>query len=115
MATRKITITLQDNQIEETRVLVSAGQAANVSALVKHAVGVALFDAAGWREMPEDSFRQAGGPLTQNERARADAILSSKGRKNGADSGRRRERYHSGSWRADRGGRSIRKVLALTH
>ena len=81
MATTKITITLEDNQLEEIRALVAGGAAANVSAFVKHAVGVALFDAAGWREMLEDALRQTGGPLMKKERAWADAILSPHGQK----------------------------------
>ena len=76
MATTKITITIPDDQVEEIRALVAAGEAASVSAFVKHAVGVALFDAAGWREMLKDALRQTGGPLTKKERAWADAILS---------------------------------------
>jgi Arc/MetJ-type ribon-helix-helix transcriptional regulator len=83
MATSKITITLQDEQIKEIRALVTAGQAASVSAFVKHAVGVALFDAAGWKEMLDDALRQTGGPLTKKERSWADAILSA-GRHGGA-------------------------------
>ena len=39
MATTKITITLQDDQLHEIRALVAAGEAANTSAFVKHAVG----------------------------------------------------------------------------
>jgi Arc/MetJ-type ribon-helix-helix transcriptional regulator len=85
MATTKITITLQDDQVEEIRTLVSAGQAASVSAFVKHAVGVALFDAAGWSLMLRDALRQTGGPLTKKERAWADALLS-------AESPKRRSR-----------------------
>jgi len=81
MATAKITITLPDEQLEEIRTLVAAGTAASVSAFVKHAVGVALFDAAGWREMLEDALRQTGGPLIKKERAWADAILSPHGQK----------------------------------
>jgi Arc/MetJ-type ribon-helix-helix transcriptional regulator len=76
MATKKITITLEDNQIEEIRALVATGAAASVSGFVKHAVGVALFDAAGWREMLDDALQQTGGPLTKKERAWADAVLS---------------------------------------
>ena len=76
MATTKITITVDNHQLEEIRALVEAGTAASVSAFVKHAVGVALFDAAGWREMLEDALQQSGGPLTKKERAWADAILS---------------------------------------
>jgi Arc/MetJ-type ribon-helix-helix transcriptional regulator len=76
MATRKITVTLQDRQVDEIRALIAAGAAASVSAFVKHAVGIALFDAAGWKETLQDALRQTGGPLTRKERAWADAILS---------------------------------------
>jgi len=76
MATTKITITLPDDQLEEIRALVAAERAANVSAFVQHAVGVALFDAAGWREMLKDALQQTGGALTKKERAWADALLS---------------------------------------
>jgi len=76
MATTKITITLPQNQVEEIRAYVAAGRAANVSAFVKHAVGVALYDAAGWREMLGEALRQTGGPLTKRERAWADSLLS---------------------------------------
>ena len=51
MATQKITVTLEEDQVKEIHALVAAGQAANVSAFVQHAVGVALHDAAGWKEM----------------------------------------------------------------
>ena len=76
MATAKITITLQDGQVEEIRALVAAGEAASVSGFVQHAVGVALHDAAGWRELLEAAIAQTGGPLTKKERAWADALLS---------------------------------------
>ena len=88
MATTKITITLPDDQVEEIRALAAAGKAASVSAFVKHAVGVALFDAAGWKEMLEDALRQTGGPLTKKERAWADAILSPGGHKRGSRKGK---------------------------
>ena len=76
MATTKITITLENHQLDEIRALVAAGTAASVSGFVKHAVGVALFDAAGWREMLEEDLQQTGGPLTKKERTWADALLS---------------------------------------
>jgi Arc/MetJ-type ribon-helix-helix transcriptional regulator len=84
MATTKITITLHKDQVEEIRALVAAGQAATVSAFVQHAVEVALYDAAGWKEMLEDALQQTGGPLTKKERAWADALLSRHDRKRGA-------------------------------
>ena len=46
-----------------------------MSGFVRHAVGVALFDVAGWRTMLDDALRQTGGPLTNEEYAWADAIL----------------------------------------
>jgi len=81
MATRKITVTLQDHQVDEIRALVAAGTAGSVFAFLKHAVGVALFDAAGWKEMLQDALQQTGGPLTRKERAWADALLSPRGQK----------------------------------
>src|ERR1700722_742728 len=75
MATTKITVTLPDEQIHSIRELVAAGKAASVSAFVKHAVDVGLFDAAGWREMLNDALRQNGGRLTNEERKWADALL----------------------------------------
>jgi Arc/MetJ-type ribon-helix-helix transcriptional regulator len=84
MATTKITVTLPDEQLREVRALVAAGQTESVSAFVKHAVGTALFDAAGWREMLRDALQQTGGPVTKKERAWADAILSTQSRKTGS-------------------------------
>jgi len=75
MATTKITITLPTDQVQEISTLVAAGHAASISAFVKHAVGVALLDAAGWREMLGEALQKTGGPLTKKERAWADANL----------------------------------------
>ena len=76
MATTKVTITLDDTQLSEIRALVEARQAPNVSAFVKHAISVALADAAGWRDLLKESLDQTGGPLTDKERAWADLILT---------------------------------------
>jgi len=76
MATRKITITVGVDQLEQIRALVAAGQTPNISAFVQHAVKLALFDAAGWKEMLEQALQQTGGPLTAKERAWADKLLS---------------------------------------
>jgi len=81
MATAKITIIIQDDQVEEIRALVAAGQASSVSAFVKDAVGAALSDGARWREMLQDALQQTGGPLTRKERAWADEVLSPRLRK----------------------------------
>jgi Arc/MetJ-type ribon-helix-helix transcriptional regulator len=88
MATAKITITLPDDQVAELRALVAAGRAASISAFVKHAVGVALHDAAGWRDLLQDALQQTGGPLTKKERAWADAFLSPAPRKKSSGKGK---------------------------
>jgi len=75
MATTKITITLPDDQIHSIRELVAAGRAGSVSAFVKHAVAVALLDAAGWQAMPNDALGETGGYPTNEERQWADALL----------------------------------------
>ncbi|HYZ84185.1 MAG TPA: hypothetical protein VE621_07265 [Bryobacteraceae bacterium] len=80
MARTKITIRLDNEQLEEVRSLVAAGCTASVSAFVDHAVGVALHDPAGWKEMLDHALQETGGPLTRKERAWADLILSSAGR-----------------------------------
>jgi Arc/MetJ-type ribon-helix-helix transcriptional regulator len=88
MAATRITITVPDDQAAEIRALVSAGKAASVSAFVQHAVGVALADAAGWREMLKEALEQTGGPLTDKERAWADAVLSPQGPRRSSTRGR---------------------------
>jgi Arc/MetJ-type ribon-helix-helix transcriptional regulator len=75
MATVKITITLQEEQVQAIREFVAAGKATSVSAFVQHAVGIALFDAAGWQTMLQDAMQQTGGALTEEERAWADDLL----------------------------------------
>ena len=76
MATTKVTVTLDTDQLSQIRELVDAGKSANVSAFVKHAVNVALQDVAGWQEMLKDALDQTGGPLTDKEEAWLDSIFS---------------------------------------
>lgn len=78
MATRKITITLPEEQVRAVQALVAAGQASNISAFVKHAVEVALSDAAGWKVMLDDALAATGGPLTDAERGWVDGLLAPK-------------------------------------
>jgi Arc/MetJ-type ribon-helix-helix transcriptional regulator len=75
MASKKITITLDEEQVEQVRGLVGAGRAASVSGFVQHAVGVALDDMAGWGAMLARALDDTGGPMTSDERAWADAAL----------------------------------------
>lgn len=75
MASRKITITLDEDQVLQIRNLVSAGRAASVSGFVQHAVGVALDDVAGWGAMLAQALDDTGGPMSADERAWADTAL----------------------------------------
>jgi Arc/MetJ-type ribon-helix-helix transcriptional regulator len=75
MATRKITITLDEAQLEAIRGLVENGTAASVSGFVQHAVGVALDDAAGWGALLAGAVHDSGGTMTAEERRWADQTL----------------------------------------
>ncbi|MFN0025783.1 MAG: toxin-antitoxin system antitoxin subunit [Acidimicrobiales bacterium] len=75
MASRKVTITLDEEQILQIRNLVNAGRVASVSGFVQHAVGVALDDVAGWGAMLARALEETGGPISVDERAWADAAL----------------------------------------
>jgi Arc/MetJ-type ribon-helix-helix transcriptional regulator len=80
MATRKVTITLDEDQVERIRALVEVGTASSVSGFVQHAVGVALDDVAGWGAMLADALTDTGGELSRQERRWADEVLGIKGR-----------------------------------
>ena len=68
MATRKLTITLEEAQLERIRALVAEGSASSVSGFVQHAVGVALDDVAGWGAMLAAALAETGGELSGNVR-----------------------------------------------
>lgn len=76
MATTKITITLETDQVDAVRRLVASKRTRSVSGFVKHAVGVALQDATGWAAMLEQALEETGGPLTKREQKWADGVLS---------------------------------------
>ena len=78
MATKKVTITLEVEQLNAIRALVAARSADSVSAFVKHAVGVSLNDVAGWGVLLAEALADTGGPLTRAERAWADRALSAR-------------------------------------
>jgi Arc/MetJ-type ribon-helix-helix transcriptional regulator len=84
MATRKVTVTLEDSQVDAMRKLVDAGSAPSVSGFVQHAVSVALDDVAGWGAVLADALRESGGPLTDEERAWADELLGTRRRRRGS-------------------------------
>lgn len=75
MASKKVTVTLDEAQLEQLRALVDAGKARSVSGFVQHAVGVALDDVAGWGAMLADALAETGGAITAEERAWADEVL----------------------------------------
>lgn len=75
MATRKVTITLDETQLARIQSLVQAGSAASVSGFVQHAVNVALDDVSGWGAVLAEALRETGGPLSDEERAWADGVL----------------------------------------
>ena len=75
MASTKVTVTLEDEQLEAVRKLVASGAARSVSGFLQHAVAVALSDVAGWGAMLGQALEQTGGPLTRKERAWADGVL----------------------------------------
>jgi hypothetical protein len=85
MATKKITVTLPEAQVDEIRRLIERGTVKSVSAFVQHAVGVGLADVSGWGALLADALCRTGGPLTDKERAWADGVL-------GVRSSRRRGR-----------------------
>ena len=80
MATKKVTITIDADQLERIRALVEAGTAPSVSGFVQHAVSVALDDVAGWGAMLADALRDTGGELSRQERRWADEVLGIKRR-----------------------------------
>lgn len=75
MATRKVTITLEETALVRIQDLVTQGAASSVSGFIKHAVAVALDDLAGWEAVLADGLATTGGDLTHEERAWADAVL----------------------------------------
>ena len=76
MATTKVTVTLDDEQLAAIRRLVATGKATNVSGFVKHAVAVSLADVEGWSALLDRALAETGGPLTAKERSWADDLLA---------------------------------------
>jgi Arc/MetJ-type ribon-helix-helix transcriptional regulator len=76
MATKKVTVTLEVDQLNAIRALVEKRSAKSVSAFVQHAVAVSLGDVAGWGALLAEALAQTGGPLTRAERRWADGALT---------------------------------------
>lgn len=75
MATKKVTITLDEVQLDRIRSLVQSRTAPSVSGFVQHAVAAALDDVAGWGAILAEALRESGGTLSDDEREWADDIL----------------------------------------
>ena len=75
MAMKKVTVTLDAEQVLAIRALVEARSADSVSAFVQHAVAVSLNDVAGWGALLASALERTGGPLTRGERSWADDVL----------------------------------------
>ena len=78
MAMSKVTITLEQEQVDAIRKLVASRSASSVSGFIQHAVAVALNDVAGWGVMLAQALERTGGPLTAKERAWADGVLKAR-------------------------------------
>ncbi len=76
MVTKKVTVTLDEAQLERIRSLVGSLAATSVSGFVQHAVGVALDDIGGWGAMLADALEVTGGNLSAEERRWADETLT---------------------------------------
>lgn len=75
MATKKVTVTLDETQLDRIRALVDAGSSPSVSGFVQHAVEVAFDDVAGWGALLAEALRETRGALSEEERVWADGIL----------------------------------------
>jgi Arc/MetJ-type ribon-helix-helix transcriptional regulator len=81
MATKKVTVTLDVEQVNAIHALVAAESTKSVSAFVQHAVEVSLNDVAGWGALLAEALDRSGGPLTPDERDWADDVLGTRAAK----------------------------------
>ena len=100
MATRKVTVTLEEDQLARIRGLVAAGNASTISGFVQHAVSVALDDVAGWGAMLADALAKTGG--SSRLRNGCGPMKSSVPVSAGASDRLRDGRDHSRCWRSRR-------------
>jgi Arc/MetJ-type ribon-helix-helix transcriptional regulator len=75
MATKKVTVTLGIEQVDEIKRRVARGDADSVSGFVQLAVERALDAEAAWDRELDRMLDESGGPLTDEGRAWADAAL----------------------------------------
>ena len=74
MATKKITVTLDEDAVAQIKQLVERGDSPSVSAFVQRAVQ-SQFDAdAIWDATLDQLLEETGGPITDEERAEIDRL-----------------------------------------
>jgi Arc/MetJ-type ribon-helix-helix transcriptional regulator len=73
--TKKVTVTLREDQLGAIRGLVADGRAESVSGFVQDAVALWLQEAAGWGSVIDDILAETGGPPTEAEREWARAVM----------------------------------------
>ena len=77
MATKKITVTIEEHQLQVIRDHVAAGRAASVSGFVQDALRAALDAEAIWAAHLASILEATGGPLSEEERSWAAETLRS--------------------------------------
>lgn len=75
MATRKVTITVDEAELDRIREIVAAGKARSVSSFVQDAVTRSLDGEQLWAEHLSQSLDATGGPATADEQAWLDATF----------------------------------------
>ena len=68
MASKKVTITLDETQLKRIHALVEPGATPSISGFVQYAVRITLDDVAGWDALLAEAWRETGGPLSYAER-----------------------------------------------
>ncbi len=79
MATVKVTVTLQEEQLAEIRELVDRGQASSVSGYVQSAVCDSLDVVEGWKQMLSEVLEEHGPPTEAEQRWLDEAMAIARG------------------------------------
>ena len=75
MASRKVTVTLPEEQVSRIRALVASGHFPSASAFVRRAVEVAIDDTDRWNDVLDAWLADTRGPLTAEEQTWAEDIV----------------------------------------
>ncbi len=80
MVTRKVTVTLDEAQVERMRALVEAGSASSLSGSCSKPCRLPSTTSPAWAPFSPERFCETGGALSDEERAWADGVLGVHGR-----------------------------------